>query len=225
MTSEVLPMSESIYEVERAFIELREATKNSHWQTEVVRLAEQSIRERFDELEQAAARLSVERAEFRRENDTLRAQLSEAQARLADAESRIEQAQKQEPAAWAYRFDLQKRHDDVHDNDAYFEVVYRTHRELSPDDPFGKRGKDFDDAAETTETPLYAAPVAQAAAHGVGALPFIIRGDNPPVIDWSAKGGRGCRVATDEEAAMWRILSAPAAPAAQAAQTVAVPDA
>lgn len=65
----------------------------------------------------------------------------------------------QEPVAWAYRFSIPERHDDVHDDDAYSEVVYRTRRELSPDDPFGRRGRDFDDAADTTETALYAAPV------------------------------------------------------------------
>lgn len=69
-----------------------------------------------------------------------------------------------EPVAWAYRFDIQKRHDDMHDHDEYSEVVYRTRRELSPDDPFGRRGYDFGDEADTTEIPLYTAPQPAACA-------------------------------------------------------------
>lgn len=85
--------------------------------------------------------------------------LAAANERADGLQKIVDAARAQKPVAWAYRFSVTERHDDVHDDDAYFEVVYRTRRELSPDDPFGRRGRDFDDAADTTETALYSAPV------------------------------------------------------------------
>lgn len=65
----------------------------------------------------------------------------------------------QKPVAFAYRFYIPNRHDDTNDNDEYSEVVYRTNREPSPDAPFGRRGYDFDNAADTVEIALYSAPL------------------------------------------------------------------
>lgn len=65
-----------------------------------------------------------------------------------------------EPFAWAYRFSLPKRHDDMRDNDEFSDVVFRARRELSPDDAYGRRGRDFSDDADITEIPLYTRPSA-----------------------------------------------------------------
>jgi hypothetical protein len=45
-------------------------------------------------------------------------------------------------------------------------------------------------------------------ASGIDALPFVLekRGDTW-VLDWSLKGGSGCRPASEPEIAMWQVLA------------------
>jgi hypothetical protein len=52
-------------------------------------------------------------------------------------------------------------------------------------------------------------PVQREALAALSELPFIIepRGGTP-VIDWSARGGQGCRPATEAEALLWAVLAA-----------------
>lgn len=78
---------------------------------------------------------------------------------LAEARRLLDEARKQVPVAWAYHFSLHAYHDDFFDNEAFSDVLLKRRRELSPDDAFGRRGRDFDEKALITEVPLYAAPV------------------------------------------------------------------
>lgn len=73
-----------------------------------------------------------------------------------------------------------------------------------------RRAGDAGDGVLTTVSLGALRALVKSSMHNVQSLPFIIRGENPPVIDWSAKGGSGCHPATAEEAAMWNLLTSPA---------------